>query len=91
MWQVPQVAAKTNPGITQYGVGTSVTYYHIECPDFYTDNLMAEGCVVESLRNKQAGPELVYEWNEELQGFVRLSKEETTDISNRQHNLFIVA
>jgi hypothetical protein len=91
VWHIPEVLAKYNKGVIQYDVGKPVTYYHIECPDFYTDNLMAEGCVVESFRNKQAGPEIVYEWNNELHGFVRLAKEESIDRSNRQDNLFVVA
>jgi len=91
VWHIPQVAAKSNSGITQYDVGKPITYYHIECPDFYTDNLMAEGCVVESFRNKQAGPEVVYEWNNELNGFQRIPKEQNTTVGTSPHTIMIYA
>ena len=76
VWHIPFVSAKKNEMVVQYDVGKPVTYYHVECPDFYTDDLMAEGCVVESFRHKQGGPRVVYEWSDDLGGFIRFKKEE---------------
>jgi len=77
VWHIPKAAAKHNPGIQQYGVGKPITYYHIECPDFYGDNLLAEGAVVESFKNRQGTKTVVYEWVEALQGFRRIPKEDS--------------
>ena len=75
-WHIPQAAAKDNDKVTQYGVGEPITYYHIECPDFYSDNLIAEGAIVESFKGRQGTLDVVYEWVAELKGFRRLPKEE---------------
>ena len=74
VWISPQqAAALKNPKVRQYGIGESVTYWHIECADFLRDNLVCEGMVVESLgtRNNYRGPAKVYTWNERLGGFTR--------------------
>lgn len=77
VWHIPKAAAKHNPGIQQYGVGKPITYYHIECPDFYRDNLLAEGAVVESFKNRQGTRTVVYEWVSSLNGFRRIPKEDS--------------
>jgi parallel beta-helix repeat protein len=51
LWHVPRHAF--NDKVRQYGVGISVTYYHIECPNYFRDNLIVDGCVVESFAGKQ--------------------------------------
>jgi len=89
VWHIPQVAAKDNDKVTQYDVGKPVTYYHIECPDFYRDNLIAEGAVVESFKNKQGTRDIVYEWVEELHGFRRLPKEEQRSIKEKVNTLVV--
>jgi hypothetical protein len=72
LWQIPQYAAKQTESVCQYGVGETVTYYHVECPNFFTDNLVADGCVVESFGGKQiAGLKTVYTYNSGLKGFTR--------------------
>jgi hypothetical protein len=88
-WHIPQVAAKDNDKITQYDVGKAVTYYHIECPDFYSDNLIAEGAVVESFKHRQGVRDVVYEWVEELKGFRRLPKEERRSVSKKENTLVV--
>ena len=75
VWQIPSQLAKHNPGVQQYGIGESVTYYHIECPNFYTDHLVAEGSVVESFRNRQGSRGVTYVWDKALSGFTRPVKE----------------
>jgi hypothetical protein len=42
-----------NDKVKQYGVGVPVDYYHVECPNYFTDNLVVDGCVVESFAGKQ--------------------------------------
>ena len=75
VWQIPKYAALKNKAVQQYGVGSSVTYYHLECPNFFTDNLVVDGCVVESFGNKQVkGLKTLYKFNETLNGFTRASQ-----------------
>lgn len=88
-WHIPQVAAKDNDKVTQYGVGEPITYYHIECPDFYSDNLIAEGTVVESFKSRQGTQDVVYEWVAELKGFRRLPKEERRSVAERGNTLVV--
>jgi hypothetical protein len=51
LWHVPRHAF--NDKVKQYGVGVPVDYYHVECPNYFTDNLVVDGCVVESFAGKQ--------------------------------------
>jgi hypothetical protein len=89
VWHIPQVAAKDNDKVTQYGVGEPITYYHIECPDFYSDNLIAEGAVVESFKGRQGTRDVVYEWVAKLKGFRRLPKEERRSVAERGNTLVV--
>ena len=68
-WMPPVVACKNNPMVKQFGVGTIVTYYHIQCKDYLRDNLVAEGTVVESLNRSDVWP---YTWSHKLQAFTRV-------------------
>ena len=68
---MPRFLVSTNRNVEQYGVGDPITYYHLECPNYFTDNLIAEGLIVESFRNKQNAKEDEYTWNKYIQGFVR--------------------
>lgn len=89
VWHIPQLLAKDNDKVTQYGVGEPITYYHIECPDFYSDNLIAEGAVVESFKGRQGTRDIVYEWVQELKGFRRLPKEERRSVADRGTTLVV--
>ena len=74
VWQIPQYAAEMFDGITQYGVGEKVTYYHVELPNYFTDNIVLEGgVVVESFGAKQTAgmTTSVYKWSNSLKGFTR--------------------
>ena len=68
---MPKRLIRTNPGISQYGVGEPITYYHIECPNYFTDNLVAEGLIVESFKNKQEYNRDAYRWDEVRKGYFR--------------------
>jgi uncharacterized protein YjdB len=81
-WQIPEFAAKFNAGVQQYGVGEPVTYYHIETANYFRDNLLAEGCVVESFCGKAAesipkGTPL-FKFNAAMGGFTRYSPSKAT-------------
>jgi hypothetical protein len=75
VWQIPTYAARSNAGVKQYGVGESVTYYHVELPNYFTDNIVMEGgAVVESFGSTQTkGLTNVYKYNATLGGFTRIS------------------
>lgn len=83
IWQIPKFLASRNPNVKQYGVGESVTYYHIECPNYYKDNLIAEGSEVESFRNKQGGKGVTYVWNYDITGWERVGPKDTIQTENR--------
>ena len=73
VWQIPKYAA--NPHVKQYGIGSPVTYFHLECPNYFTDNLIVDGCVVESYGAAQAkNVKVLYKFNEKLDGYTRASQ-----------------
>jgi len=76
VWQMPKYLARHNPMVQQYGLGESVEYFHIECPNFFTDNLVVGGATVESFKNRQGTHGVVYVWNRDLNGFVRNEKDQ---------------
>ena len=82
IWQMPKYLAKHNPLVQQYGLGESIDYFHIECPNFFTDNLVVGGATVESFKGRQGAHGVVYVWNKELNGFVRNEKEKITPVPN---------
>jgi hypothetical protein len=83
VWQIPRFAAETNKKVQQYGLGESVTYYHLECPNFFRDNLVVDGCVVESFAGKQVPVGLtVYTPSRRLGGYTRVSEPSTSKISH---------
>jgi hypothetical protein len=73
LWQKPQTAAELNPGVlTQYDVGKDVQYYHFEAPNYFTDNFICSGTVVESFGSKQVSEkEKPYTWSEKHQAYTR--------------------
>lgn len=75
LWISPEVAALTNTLVKQYGLGEPVTYYHLECDNYLTDNLISEGTITESFgRNIRMS---VWSWDEKLVGFTRTPSNET--------------
>ena len=73
LWVSAESAASKNPMVQQYGVGEPVSYYHIQCPNFMKDNVIAEGLVTESFGTIEAtnGVSDIYTWNTSLYGFTR--------------------
>lgn len=75
LWHIPKYAAKQYSKITQPTIGAPTTYYHIELPNYFTDNIITEGTVVESFgANQTKGLQTVYRYNSTLQGFTRISQ-----------------
>lgn len=63
-WEIPQEAANVNKRIVQEKRGSSVTYYHIELPDYASDNLIANGQIVESLNTGKYKESYVFDEKE---------------------------
>lgn len=76
LWTSPIRASLTNDKVKQYGIGEFFTYYHIECENFFNDNLIAEGIVVESYGSPKCvkGMFPVYKWNSDVGAFTRKEK-----------------
>ena len=80
LWTSPEKASRTNPLVSQYGVGEPVTYYHIQCANYLKDNIVAEGAIVESYGTMKStgGRKDVYTWNARLNGYTRLANKDTS-------------
>jgi hypothetical protein len=74
LWFTPKLAAERSSAIRQYDIDKPVTYYHVECPNFFRDNLVADGGVVESFGSNQArGLKCLYRYAPTLGGYTRVS------------------
>jgi hypothetical protein len=77
VWEIPEFATKRYPQIKQMARGKPVTYYHLRLPNYFTDNFVANGAVVESFAGDatKALPSGVplFKFNSKLGGFVRYS------------------
>jgi Hint domain len=73
VWQIPVIAAKLYPTIRQVRVGEPITYYHIQLPNYFTDNIVVEGGVIaESFAGKAMGRmDEIYTYSAGLCGFTR--------------------
>ena len=82
-WISPEVAARTNPLVTQCEIGGPITYYHIECENYLRDNLVTEGLTVESFGSRKAvgGRKDIYTWNERLNAYTRVGTALTNSAS----------
>jgi hypothetical protein len=82
---LPFKAATLSAKVQQIGVGEPVTYYHLECPNYLRDNLVTNGCVVESYAGKQMESRSPYTWNESLKGYTRASERAVAARSKAAH------
>jgi hypothetical protein len=78
VWDIPIKAMKRYTNVIQDEPGHSVTYYHIETPNFLKDNLVVEGATVEAYgvnyakkHNLKATD--IYRWSSTLKGYTRIS------------------
>ena len=74
VWMVPAVASLMNPVVHQIYMGEPVEYYHLECPIYLRDNLIANDCIVESFGLHQI-KKCPYTFSKRLGGFTRSSIE----------------
>ena len=72
---LPKRAALLSDRVEQVGVGSPVTYYHLECPAYLRDNLVVDGTIVESYGGKAKSP---YTYSESLQGYTRTATKNLT-------------
>ncbi len=78
VWQIPEFCSKAK----QLPAGQEVAYYHIELPNYFTDNIVANGAVCESLANKQVNrSKTLYTYSKKLGGFLRASQDSSKSIS----------
>jgi hypothetical protein len=75
LWEIPKYAAMRYPSIKQDEIGKEITYYHIETPNFFSDNLVIEGgVVVESFAGNQCkGLKSLYVFDKKRNAFTRAS------------------
>lgn len=72
VWMLPRKAATLSEAVTQYDCDKTIVYYHLECPNYFRDNLVIEGGVVaESYAGSQANFKSPYTWSESLKGYTR--------------------
>ncbi len=85
LWEIPMYAAARYPGIRQYGLGEQVTYYHIETPNFFQDNLVIEGgVVVEAFAGRQCdGLKKLYTFDCKRGAFTRASPPSAAVVAKR--------
>lgn len=85
LWQIPRTAAQLHSSIRQYGIGETVSYYHLECPNFLTDNLVCDGTIVESFGNRQleSFKGKIYIWNASKRAYTRRGIKQTLPNASR--------
>jgi hypothetical protein len=73
LWMKPMSAFELGMPVKQYDIGKPVTYYHFETPDYFKDNFVCDGTVVESFGVLQIKgmKGRVYTYNSNLKGYTR--------------------
>ena len=79
LWMKPQTASELYDTVKQYDVGKQMTYYHLETPNYFKDNLVANGTTVESFANQQLKNITTrpYTYNATLKAYTRISGKPT--------------
>jgi hypothetical protein len=75
LWMKPMSAFELGMPVQQYDLGKSVTYYHFEAPNYFKDNFICDGTVVESFGGLQSKDMMgrVYTYNSTLKGYTRVA------------------
>ena len=86
LWEIPYSAMNRYKGVKQLPLRQKVIYYHIETPNYITDHLVVEGCVIESFGKnyvKQHGLQNIgmYSWTPHKNGFVRYKPSQQTSMT----------
>jgi Hint domain len=73
LWMLPITAAELHPSVKQHDVGKTIKYYNFELPNYFKDNLLCDGNIVESLSAKQVTKSMprVYVWSAARGGYTR--------------------
>jgi len=71
LWTSCEFEAETNPLIKQYGIGENITYYHIECNNYFTDNILTEDLIVESFGTHKSTGTTKSVWYKTDDGYIR--------------------
>jgi hypothetical protein len=73
LWMKPMSAFELGMPVKQYDLGKDVTYYHFEAPNFFKDNLVCDGTVVESFGGLQLADfkGRVYTYSKTQKGYTR--------------------
>jgi hypothetical protein len=85
-WELPMTAAIRNKGVVQDEVGGSVTYYHVETPNYLKDHLVVEGATVESfglyfMKRNGLGNIQMYTWSSKYNGYTRYTPNITKSVT----------
>lgn len=81
VWAMPRMLAKQDSRIKQINVCESVDYYHLEAPNYLTDNMVVEGMIVETYGDKYRG-QYVYYYSQKEGGLLRLP---VNIVQNKRH------
>jgi len=78
VWVKPaELLAAGVRGVSRVRAGEDVVYYHMEMPDYLRDNMVVEGCVVESFGlpwvHRSGFKGSPYTWNARLNGYTRIA------------------
>lgn len=78
VWVKPaEMLSAGTPGVSRVRIGEDVVYYHMEMPDYLRDNMVVEGCVVESFGlpwvHRSGFKGSPYTWNARLNGYTRIA------------------
>lgn len=74
LWMKPMSLFELDPSsCEQYDIGKSVTYYHFEAPNYFKDNFVCEGTVVESYAAEQLVnfKGRIYKYNPDFKAYTR--------------------
>ena len=84
VWLFPKNLAQGSEKVKQIKIGEPITYYHIEAPNYLSDNMVVEGMIVETYGRKEAR-KVGYLFSEKVGGYVRVYRE-----TSKTHRIRIV-
>jgi hypothetical protein len=84
-WELPMTASLRYKGVVQDAVGGSVTYYHVETPNYLKDHLVVEGATIESfgmyfMKRSGLGNVQMYTWSSKYNGYTRYTPNVTKQV-----------
>ena len=78
VWEIPEFAAARYSSIKKMAVSDAIDYFHVELPNYFTDNLIANGNVVESFGANAIAAvpkgEALYKYSSAAGGFLRYQR-----------------